>query len=116
MCNAACFELTAFPLFSVAAAHAHDFANADERVEPSTALMFLFALGAIAAPYTASELIEAYGASPLVRLIGVGHVTLLIYGLYLMGMRPNVKKINHAYAPRASFTIGRLLKRPREEK
>ena len=50
MCNAAVFGLTTFPIFSVAAAHAHDFANANERVELSAALMFFFALGAIAAP------------------------------------------------------------------
>ena len=85
--------LTTFPLFSVAAAHAHDFANADERVEHSAALMFLFALGAIAT-YTASELIEAYGLSSLFLLIWARHDTLLIYGLYLLGVRSTVKEKN----------------------
>tara|TARA_B100001057_G_scaffold489405_1_gene575590 strand:+ start:2864 stop:4087 length:1224 start_codon:yes stop_codon:yes gene_type:complete len=117
MCNAAFFGLTTFPIFSVAAAHAHDFANADERVELSAALMFFFALGAIAAPYTASALIEAYGPSALFLLIGTGHITLVIYGLYRMGVRPTVEdKTPYIYAPRTSFTIGRLLKRPKDEK
>ena len=117
MTNAAFFGLTAFPIYSVAAAHAHDFASSDERVELSAALMFFFAIGAIAAPYTASELIEAFGPSALFLLIGAGHVTLVIYGLYRMGVRPTVQeKTPYVYSPRTSFTIGRLLKRSREEK
>ena len=100
----------------MAATHANDYANADERVELSAASMFLFALPTIATPYTASELIEAYGPSPLYLLIRAGHVTLVKYGLYLMGVCPTVQKTPYACAPRASFTIGRLLKRPRDEK
>ncbi len=117
MCNAVAFGLTTFPIFSVASAHAHDFANADERVELSAALMFFFALGAIAAPYTASTLIEAYGPSALFLLIGAGHVTLVIYGLYRMRVRPIMEeKTPYVYAPRTSFIIGRLLKRPKGKK
>ena len=45
MLSAGLFGLTTFPIYSVAAAHAHDFASADERVELSAAaLMFLFAV------------------------------------------------------------------------
>ena len=117
MCNAAFFGLTTFPIFSVATAHAHDFANADERVELSAALIFFYALGAIAAPYTASELIEAYEPGALFLLVGTGHVTLVIYGLYRMGVRPTVEeKTPYVYAPRTSFIIGRLLKRLRDQK
>ena len=43
-------------------------------------------------PITASELIEAFGPSALFLLIGAGHVTLVIYGLYRMGVRPTVRK------------------------
>ena len=117
MCNAAFFGLTTFPIFSVATAHAHDFANADERVELSAALIFFYALGAIAAPYTASELIEAYEPGALFLLVGTGHVTLVIYGLYRMGVRPTAEeKTPYVYAPRTSFIIGRLLKRLRDQK
>ena len=38
--------------------------------------MFFFALGTIAAPYTAPELIEAFGPSALFLLIGTGQSTL----------------------------------------
>ena len=40
----------------------------------------------------ASELIEAYEPSALFLLIGKGHVTLVIYGLYRMGVRPTVEE------------------------
>jgi len=61
MLTSALFGLTTFPIYSVAASHAHDFASNDQRVELSAALMFFYAVGAIAAPYTASALIAAYG-------------------------------------------------------
>ena len=44
------FGLTTFPIFSVATAHAHDFADPDECVDLSAALMFFYALDAIATP------------------------------------------------------------------
>ena len=63
------FGLFSFPIFSVSAAHANDFATSDQRVELSAALMFFYALGAIAAPYLASELIEAYGPGAMFSMI-----------------------------------------------
>ena len=58
-----------------------------------------------------------YFTMMLFMLIGAGHVTLVIYGLYRMGVRPTVQeKTPYVYSPRTSFTIGRLLKRSREEK
>ncbi len=115
--NAALFGMTTFPIFSVASAHAHDFANADERVELSAALMFFFALGAIAAPYTASELINTFGPGALFLFIASGHAALIGYGLFRMRIRPTVEdKTPYVYAPRTSFTIGRLLKRFSDDK
>ena len=58
MLAAGAFGFTTFPIFSVATAHAHDFAESDTRVELSAALLFFYALGAIAAPLVASGLIE----------------------------------------------------------
>ena len=55
------FGATTFPIFSVSAAHAHDFARDEQRVELAAALMFFFALGAIASPLVASAQIEAFG-------------------------------------------------------
>jgi len=117
MLTAGLFGLTTFPIYSVAAAHAHDFAASDERVELSAALMFFFALGAIAAPLLASQLIEFYGPSAMFVMIAAGHAILVLFGLVRMRARPTVEeKTPYVYAPRTSFTIGRLMKRSRDSK
>ncbi len=117
MASAAFFGFTTFPIYSVAAAHAHDFATSEERVELSAALMFFYATGAIAAPWTTSRLIDLFGASALFTFISVGHILLLVYGLARMQVRnaPD-DRTPYVYAPRTSFTIGRLLRRQRDRK
>lgn len=111
MLTAGIFGFTTFPIFSVAAAHAHDFAQDYERVELSAALMFFYAVGAIAAPYTASILMQSFGPSALFYLIASGHVGLVVFGFYRMLSRPPVEeKTDYIYSPRTSFLIGRLLK------
>lgn len=115
MLTAALFGLTTFPIYSVAAAHAHDFAESSERVELSAALMFYFAVGAIAAPFTASALIDAYGPAALFAMISVGHGLLIVLGLVRMRARNTpTERTRYVYAPRTSFVIGRLLGRSRE--
>ena len=106
---AALFGAATFPIYSVAAAHAHDFAEAPERVELSAALLFWFAAGAIASPLAASWLIEAYGPGALFALIAAAHAALIAFGLVRMGVRPARTRTAYVYAPRTSFLIGRLL-------
>ncbi len=109
------FGLTTFPIYSVATAHAHDFATSDQRVELSAALMFFFAVGAIAAPYSTSALIGLYGPEALFYFISVGHVILVIFGLSRMRVRKAPEeRTRYIYAPRTSFSIGRLLGRSRD--
>ncbi|WP_204114882.1 MFS transporter [Shimia biformata] len=115
MLSAGLFGFTAFPIYSVAAAHANDFATSDERVELSAALMFFFALGAIAAPTLASWLIERFGPPALFGLIAAGHVVLIVFGIGRMRARPAQRKTRYVYSPRTSFLIGRLTRRQREE-
>ena len=115
MASAFLFGLTTFPIYSVAAAHAHDFADSSERVELSAALMFFFALGAIAAPYLASALIAAYGPAAMFTLIAAGHLVLVVFGLTRMRVRPTrATRTPYLYAPRTSFLIGRLTGRSRD--
>ena len=117
MGGAVFFGLTTFPIYSVAAAHAHDFATDDERVELSAALMFFFALGAIASPLVSSTLINFYGPSALFYLIAFGHVVLVFFGLLRMRARDTVKeRTRYVYAPRTSFVIGRLSKGMRRKR
>ena len=117
MLSAGFFGFTTFPIFSVSAAHAHDFAKSNQRVELSAALMFFFALGAIASPFVASALIENYGPTALFAMIALGHLGLIVFGLSRMRARPTPdQRTSYVYAPRTSFIIGRLLKRSREHK
>ena len=116
MLTAALFGLTSFPIYSVSAAHAHDFADTSERVELSAALMFYFALGAIAAPFTASALIDAFGPSALFAMIATAHGALIIFGLTRMRARAApAERTRYVYAPRTSFLIGRLTGRTRDK-
>ncbi|MDJ0824624.1 MAG: MFS transporter [Rhodobacter sp.] len=108
------FGFTTFPVYSVSTAHAHDFAEVDQRVELSAALLFYYALGAIASPLIASALIEAMGPSALFGFIALGHAALLVFGLARMRARPTrAERTSYIYAPRTSFLIGRLTARLR---
>jgi MFS family permease len=114
--SAGLFGLTTFPIYSVAAAHAHDFATSDERVELSAALMFWFAMGAIAAPYGASILIDFYGPEALFIMLAIGHAGLIVFGIARMRARAT-PKLRTAYvdSPRTSFVVGRLFRRERDK-
>ncbi|SMX30229.1 putative MFS-type transporter YcaD [Pelagimonas phthalicica] len=115
MLTAALFGATTFPIYSVAAAHAHDFADSSERVELSAALMFWYACGAIAAPWVASTLIDAFGPPALFTMIAFGHALLIVFGLLRMRARPGAtERTPYVYAPRTSFVIGRLMSRFRD--
>lgn len=109
------FGLTTFPIYSVAAAHAHDFAESHERVELSAALMFWFAVGAIAAPWTSSALIDLYGPQAMFTLIGAAHLLLVVIGIARMRARPTrTTRTRYLYAPRTSFLVGRLFGKQRD--
>ena len=110
------FGFTTFPIYSVAAAHAHDFATSNERVELSASLLFYYALGAIVAPLFASSLIGFFGPNAMFVMIAGAHFILVIFGVARMGVRPTLPdKTRYIYAPRTSFLIGRLLKRQRDQ-
>lgn len=111
------FGFATFPIFSISAAHAHDFAKSEERVELSAALIFYYAVGAIASPLIASKLIDSFGTQSFFYFIAAGHLTLAGFGLWRMTVRDTVDdKTPYVYAPRTSFTIGKLLRRQRDRK
>jgi MFS family permease len=111
---AALFGATTIPIYSVATAHAHDFAESRERVELSAALLFLYAVGAIASPLVVSGLIAAYGPGAMFAFVSAAHLVLIAFGLVRMRQRPARARTRYVYAPRTSFLIGRLLGRQRE--
>lgn len=113
---AAIFGLASYPVFSVAAAHAHDHAAADERVELSAALMFLYAVGAIASPLAAAWLVDAFGPGAMFALIALVNAVLAGWGVLRLRARASPEaRTAYTYVPRTSFLIGRLLGRGREE-
>ncbi|MEK6204174.1 MAG: hypothetical protein N2B02_00870, partial [Amylibacter sp.] len=92
----------------------NDFAHASNSVEINSSLMFLYGIGAIFSPLIASVLIQNFGPSALFAYISVAHVFLVGFGLLRMLSRPTEEeKTAYAYVPRTSFTIGKLLKRPK---
>lgn len=112
---AAFFGMTTFPIYSISAAHAHDFTDPSEAVELSAALMFLYAVGAIASPFIASLLIERQGPAAMFVFISLSHIVLVVFGLFRMRMRPAPQdRTRYTYVPRTSFLIGRLLRRGRK--
>jgi MFS family permease len=114
--GAALFGLTTFPIYSISAAHAHDFADPTEAVELSAALLFLYAVGAIASPLIASVLIAQIGPEAMFGFIALSHVALVVFGLFRMRVRPGPKaRTSYTYEPRTSFLIGRLLKSSRRK-
>ena len=116
MLTAGFFGLTTFPIYSVAAAHAHDFATSEERVELSAALMFCFAAGAIFAPFAASVLIENFGPAALFVMVAGAHGALVLFGLIRMRARDTSdERTRYVYAPRTSFQIGQLQGKSREK-
>ena len=113
--TAAAFGFATMPIYSVSTAHAHDFAQSHERVELSAAHMFLYAVGAIASPYLASLVIEAWGPAAMFVMIGAAHVLLIGFGIARIRARPTRgARTKYTYEPRTSFLIGRLLGRGRE--
>jgi MFS family permease len=113
MIAALIFGAATFPIYSVATAHAHDFASDEERVELSAALMFLYAVGAIASPYVVSKLIDAFGPSAMFALVSGAHVVLIVFGVIRMRARRTRTRTHYIYSPRTSFMIGRLLGKSR---
>ncbi|MCP4492299.1 MAG: MFS transporter [Gammaproteobacteria bacterium] len=117
MTAAVIFGMTTFPIFSVSAAHANDFATNEQRVELSAALMFFYAAGAIASPYASSALITVFGSAALFAFIAISHIILVVFSLQRMSKRATVEqRTPYIYTPRSSFIIGRLLNKLRDRK
>ncbi len=116
MLAAALFGMATVPIYSVSSAHAHDFASDEERVELSAALMFYYAVGAIAAPWLTSALIGLYGPAALFVLIAVAHIGLIVFGLFRMRSgRAAPQRTAYVWAPRTTFWFARLLGRDKGE-
>lgn len=110
------FGVTTFPIYSVSSAHANDFATPEEAVELSSALIFLFAMGAIASPLIASGLVGAFGPPAMFAFIAVAHLLLSVFGVIRMRARASARqRTAYIYMPRTTAIIGRILRGGREK-
>ncbi len=106
------FGAASFPVFSVASAHANDFAEKGFLVELSASLLFWYGIGAIASPLISSLLIERFGPAALFAFISVAHVLLAVVGFARMVSRPTLEdRTPYRYMPRTSFVLGKLFRR-----
>ncbi len=106
------FGASSFPLYSVSAAHANDYAEADFVVELNASLVMMYGIGAVVSPLLASELIERFGPAAMFAYIGTAHAALMIFGIWRMTRRPlSAIKTPHTYRPRTSMRLEKLLSR-----
>lgn len=113
--SAFAFGAAAFPLYSIAAAHANDFAPEGEVVEINASLMFMFGVGAIVSPLLAANLMDLFGAPALFLYVAAAHVFLIVFGLWRMTRRGAAAvKTPHRYLPRTSFTLARIFRARRD--
>ncbi len=103
------FGVTAFPIYSVSAAYANDFADPDFIVELSAALIFFFSLGAIVSPLISAWLIALAGANAMFLFMAVVHLALVTFTLFRMTRRQSAEpREPYQYLPRTSMILARL--------
>jgi len=106
------FGATSYPIYSVSAAYANDFAEKDFVVELNAALIFFYSIGAIISPTVSAALIDAYGPSALFVFIAVAHLSLIVFAVYRMSRRQAPKPAApYTMMPRTSMIIARLMGR-----
>ena len=103
------FGATAWPVFSVAAAHANDHAPPGFAVEINAAIMLFFSLGAVASPLVAAALIGLFGPGALFLFVAAAHLALIAITLYRMTRRRGIRPVTpYRYMPRTSLLLARL--------
>ncbi|MEM7194220.1 MAG: MFS transporter [Pseudomonadota bacterium] len=113
--GAALFGIATYPIFSVSAAHTNDFTEPGNAVQVNASLMFLYGVGAIFSPVMSSWLIEKFGPSALFMFISSAHILLVVVSVTRMLARPTrTDRTRYVYLPRTSFTIGKLMRKNRE--
>jgi len=106
------FGASSFPLYSVSAAHANDYAEADFVVELNASLVLMYGLGAVVSPLLASELITRFGPAAMFAYIGAAHGALMVFGLWRMTRRPlSATRTPHTYRPRTTMWLEKLMRR-----
>lgn len=105
------FGFTTFPIYSLAAAHANDFATSDQMLDLSASLIFFYAIGAIVSPIIAGYVIDIFGPPYLFTYVSLAHILLMLYTIFRGFVRPSVTiEKPYAYMPRTTMFIANLLR------
>lgn len=110
------FGACAWPVFSVASAHANDHAPAAFVIELNAAVMLFFSLGAVASPVVTAALIAAFGPAALFLFVAGAHLALILVTLYRMTRRRGIRPVTpYRYMPRTSLLLARLVGRDADQ-
>jgi MFS family permease len=91
----AAWGFVAFPIYSIAVAHANDNADPEDYVMVSAGLLLMYGAGAIAGPFLASMLMTLVGVSALYAYTGTIHLLLMLYVIARMVRRASTPEEHH---------------------
>ncbi len=105
------FGVSTFPIYSLSAAHANDFAGSDDVLDLSASLIFFYALGAIISPIIAGYIIGRFGTPYLFIYISFAHIFLTSFTV-LRGIARPVSSDDkpYAYYPRTTMFIANIIR------
>lgn len=108
------FGAFSMPLYSIAVAHANDFATPKQFASLSAGLIFTYAVGATIGPYVGSLVIQEVGPPYFFTFMSLAHGSLLIVALYRMVVgeqAPEEDRIRYTWLSRSSPIIFRFARR-----
>lgn len=108
------FGAFAMPLYSLAAAHANDYAKPGQFAVLSAGLLFTFGVAASVGPMASSLAMQIFGPSAFFTFMSICHGSLVLSAIYRMRARPPApddERGKYTYMPRTSFAIFRLARR-----
>jgi MFS family permease len=85
----------AFPLYTIAVAHANDYAEPNEYVTVSSGLLLMYGVGATIGPLVASTLITVGSGSMLFLYTCAAHVLLAVFALFRRFVRAGAPRDQH---------------------
>ena len=106
--SSALWGAAAFPLYSLAVAHANDRAAREDLVETSSSLLLIYGAGAVIGPIVASTVMQIAGPDSLYLHTAAMHIGLAAFALWSMGREaeaPDHEPAPFAEALRAAETI-----------
>lgn len=101
----------AFPMYSIAVAHANDYAEPTDFVVVSSSLLLVYGIGAISGPFLASTVMTGFGPSALYLFTTAVHLAFVGYAIIRSRQReatPEAEHIAFGDALAAAATASRI--------